>query len=171
MRPTCATWVWKCFQPGDWAEIIGALGAALIAALVVMVGYHFQQQLARKERRNKAYAEALRAVEDYREAPYLIMRRDGSHAARMQIVQHVSDVQSRIDFYAYWLGLHTSEHVCDAYRHYVAAARSEAGRQMTDAWEKRPTRRDRDVPIGCPLPQPNSEQAQVAVFRAMKRRF
>jgi hypothetical protein len=92
-----------------------------------VLGYSFQQQLARRERCAGIYSEALRAVEDYLEAPYLIRRRDGSALTRTALTKHVSDIQSRIAYYSALLQIHAPEKVSLAYNNLVQAARSEAG--------------------------------------------
>lgn len=150
------------------ATIVAALVAALVAAAVAVVGYRRQQQQHRRDRRAIMFAEALRAVEDYLEVPYRVRRRDGSHQARMAVTDHISDIQSRISFHTGWLDIHASPQVRDAYTRYVAAAKQEAGPQVTAAWKARPTRRDRDVPIGEPLRQPNAAAARKAVLAAMR---
>lgn len=158
-------WGWDA---GDWATIAAALLAALVAALVAVGGYAAQQRAARADRHRTTYAEALRAVEDYLEAPYLIRRRDGSAAARRDVSTHISEVQSRLNFYCDWLGLHAPEDVHLAYSAYVAHARREAGAQMTAAWKSKPATRDKDVPLGAPLLHPASDAARRIVLDAMK---
>ncbi len=55
---------------GSWFVSEGAatILAAVIAALMVIVGYFIQQSFVRRERRARAYSEAVQAVEDYMEA-------------------------------------------------------------------------------------------------------
>jgi len=141
------------FTWSEGATIIAAVAAGLIAAGVAVLGYSAQQRSARRDQRATGYAEALRAVEDYLEAPYRIRRRDGSAAARMSVTTHVSDIQSRISLYLAFVG----------------AAKQDAGPQMTQAWRSRPTSKDRDVPLGVALPQPRASLARDAVVAAMRR--
>lgn len=160
-------WTYLEWVASDWATIVGAVGAALVAALVAVTGYVLQQRSARQDRHRTMYAEALRAVEDYLEAPYLVRRRDGSADARQRVVQHVSDIQSRLNFYCAWLQLHAPARIHAAYLEYVVAARSEAGGQMTREWRSRPTRRDREVPMGQPYPRPVSDATRAKVLTEM----
>jgi hypothetical protein len=37
------------------------------------------------------------------EHPYHIRRKDGSHEARRELTQHISDIRSRISFYTAWM--------------------------------------------------------------------
>jgi hypothetical protein len=53
-----------------------------------------------------------------------------------------------------------------AYDAYVLAARTEAGQQMTTAWRSGPTKRDRDVPLGSPLPRAATDAARVTLLAA-----
>lgn len=174
-------------QPGAWGRIaatvdggdvatvlaallgvLGAMGAAAIAAVVAVKAYKGQQKEGRRQQRATFYAEAVRAVEDYLEAPYRIRRRDGSAAARRELTQHVSDVKSRISFYTAWMAIHGTDAVASSYDAFVRAAQSEAGQQMTAAWHTRPTKKDRDVPIGSPLPRASSDAARATVLTAME---
>jgi ketosteroid isomerase-like protein len=151
------------------ATVIAGIGAALIAALVAVAGYTIQQRAARREQRARTYAEALQAVEDYLEGPYRIRRRDGSAEARRHLTESISTIKSRINFHQAWLRIHGSPAVADAYDAYVLAAQREAGPQMTAAWQGRPTRKDRDVPLGRPFDRGSSDGARATVTTAMKK--
>jgi hypothetical protein len=153
---------------GDIATIIAPIIAALVVAYFGVRAYNKQQADKRRDDRARLYAEALRAVEDYSEAPYRILRKDGSAEARREITQHISDIKSRISFYSGWLAIHAPEPVRLAYEAYVRAAQTEAGAQMTTAWRTRPTKRDRDVPIGSPLPRTATDVARQALLATMK---
>ncbi len=87
---------------------IATIIAAVLAAAVAVCGYAIQQRMARRERRAAIYSEALRAVEDYLEAPYLVRRRDGSAANRQAITTHISDVQSRLAYHRALLEIHAT---------------------------------------------------------------
>ena len=163
-----ATWSALGWSASDWAVIVGAVAAAIVAALVAVGGYFAQQRIARRERRHTVYAEALRAVEDYLEAPYLVARHDGSATTRQALVQHISEVQSRLNYYCGLLRLHAPKHVHKTYDAYVAVARKEAGAQMTAAWQSKPVKRDGDVPRGTGFPRDGSSAARERVISAMK---
>jgi hypothetical protein len=132
------------------------LVAAVLTAAVVMIGYSIQKSQARQAEQAAAYGEAIRAIHDYLEAPYRVRRRDGGAVARMAITDHVSDVQSRLAYYETLLRVHAPADVSAAYRQLAAAAKAEAGPQMTAAWKVRPTRKDREVPLGSKFEQPRS---------------
>ena len=150
------------------STIIGAVGAAFIAAVVAVAGYAWQQRMGRRDQRATMYAQALQAVEDYMECPYRIRRRDGSAEARRQITEGISSVKSRINFHLAWLRIHAPVPLAEAFQRYVTEAQKEAGVQMTVGWRGRPTRRDRDVPLGRPFDRQKSDEAREAVLREMK---
>ena len=152
---------------------------ALIAVIVSVVGlavtigvavYNVvkQQKENRRQERAEAYAEAVRAVEDYLETPYRIRRRNGSGEHRWQLTESISEIQSRINFHKDWLRINASAKVYDAYVDFIAAAKTEAGAQMTQAWNGAVTKKDRQVPLGTRLHQPVSDTAKEAVLEAMK---
>jgi hypothetical protein len=133
--------------------------AAVLAAVVVMIGYSIQKKQAREAEQAAVYGEAIRAVHDYLEAPYRVRRRDGGSPARMAITDHVSDVQSRLAYYETLLRVHAPADVGAAFEALVATAKREAGPQMTLAWQGRPTRKDQEVPLGLRFDQPLSAVA------------
>lgn len=147
--------------------------AAILAAAIAIIGYSFQQTLARRERIAGIYSEALRAVEDYLEAPYLLRRRDGSDATRTSLTMHVSEIQSRIAYYSALIQIHAPKRVSSAYDNLVRAARREAGPQMTAAWKGKPTKRDRDVPLLEPFSRTQSDIERhkfICLIRGRRRR-
>lgn len=154
--------------PDNLMTLVAAGLAALIAAGVAVYGYSRAQREARRQERARLYAEALRAVEDYLEAPYRVKRRDGSAAARRELTEAISEIKSRINFYTGWLSISAPQEVNATYGAFAKAAFGEAGAQMTTAWKGRPTKRDRDVPIGQPLPRVQADKARDLALATMK---
>lgn len=144
--------------------------AAILATLGAVVGYSIQQRISRKERRAVVYSEALRAVEDYLEAPYLVRRRDGSASARQSITTRISDIQSRLSYYSALLEIHADSEINDTYRKLVSVARVEAGNEMSEAWNSLPTCRDHDVPISIRHDRSRTDEARHGFIDAIKRR-
>jgi len=155
------------FAPITW-DGIATIIAALVGAGIVVWGFVHERKLQARARRAEAYAGALQAVSDYLEAPYRIRRRTGSAADRAALTAHVSEIQSRLDFYAVHLALVAPTAVQQAYISLVTAAKADAGPQMTAAWQRRPTRRDRDVPIVIRYEHPRSDVARDAALATMK---
>lgn len=160
------------FEHFGWDEGATLMGAALAAAatiLVAVLAYAANQAAARRERQSAAFAEALRSVEDYLEGPYRIRRRDGSAQQRAEIAAFLSDVKSRHNYYCGLLRLHAPARTAKAYEQFVAAAVSDAGPQMTAAWRAKPTKRDRDVPLGRGYDRSRSDKAKKTVLYEMHR--
>ncbi len=160
------------FENFGWDEgttlIAAGLGAA-ITILVAVLTFAGTQAAARRERRSAMFAEALRSVEDYLEGPYRIRRSDGSHQQRAEITAYLSDVKSRHNYYSGLLRLHAPPRTAKAYDDFVAAALEDAGPQMTAAWRGKPTRRNRDVPLGKGYDRTRSDRAKKHVLFEMRR--
>ena len=146
------------------------LGVATIVMTIALAAWNIvkQQKETRRQERARLYADALRLVGDYQEAPYRIRRRDGSATARRELTESISEIKSRIDFYIGWMSINAPEAVTEAYEAYVLAAQQEAGGQMTAAWQGRPTKRDQDVPLARPLPRTHAAPYREVVLAAIK---
>ena len=142
---------------------------AAISAVAVLAGYLVQQALARRERRARTYSSALQTVADYRELPYLILRRGDAPGDRAKLARRISKIQSRLTYYAALLELAAPRRVSQAYGVLLREVRAEAGSQMSDAWSTRRTRTDPEVPLGARLEQPRSDAALGRVLRSMRR--
>lgn len=153
---------------GDVVTLV--LGVVTIVVTIALAAYNIvkQQKETRRQERAGSYAEALRAVEDYLEAPYRIRRRDGSAQVRWELTESISEIKSRVSFYTGWLSINAPKAVYKAYVAFDAAARREAGVQMTEAWAGPPTTEDAGVPLGEALPQPESAKQRKAVLAAME---
>ncbi|WP_148070846.1 hypothetical protein [Rathayibacter sp. PhB186] len=143
--------------------------AALIGAIVLVAGFGVQRRAAERERRAAIYGEAIRAVEDYLEAPFLILRRENTPAVRREITTHISEIQSRIAYYRALLGVHASEEVAAAYVAFIGAARTEAGRAMTTAWQSKAIKQGSEVPIHNRFSRRKSDQALALLTTTMRR--
>jgi hypothetical protein len=113
------------------APVIALLGAALIALLT----YGLNRRAARRERRARAFGEALSVIEDYAEMPYRIRRRPGTLEGRQQLTEEVSRIYSRLAFHQALLDIEAPA-VAAAYRLLANEAKAEVGEQMKTAWQK-----------------------------------
>jgi hypothetical protein len=163
---------WTGLTAGDVATFTGAMATiivGIVAAVVAVKAYKAQQQETRRQEKARFYSEAVRAVEDYMEGPYRILRKDGSSAARREITQHISDVKSRISFYTGWMAIHGTLEVRAAYDAFVTAAQREAGPQMTAAWDARPVKKDKDVPLRtAPLQRTSTDAARSQLLDVLR---
>lgn len=153
------------FGSAQWSTII----AALIAALVAVTGYALTQAWARRDRRARAFADALAAVEEYLEAPYRVRRRQAPTAeVRAELAAAISDLQGRIAFHRAWLQVEAPA-VSRAYDALVLAARAEAGTQMTEAWNTKPISSDPDMNLTIGYSHPKADAERARVIAAMRR--
>ena len=97
-------WTWQ-----QTAALLAGGIAVAGAVITATITYGLNQRAARRERQANAFAEALQAIEDYAEMPYRIRRRLGTHGARHELTEQISQIQSRIAFHQAWLSLETPE--------------------------------------------------------------
>ncbi|GAA2628463.1 hypothetical protein [Paractinoplanes durhamensis] len=113
------------------APVIAILGAALVALLT----YGLNRRAARRERRARAFGEALSVIEDYAEMPYRIRRRSGTLDGRQELTDEVSRIYSRLAFHQALLDIEAPA-VAAAYRQLANEAKAEVGAQMKTAWQR-----------------------------------
>jgi hypothetical protein len=142
-------------DPSLWTTIgpltgdgIATVMAALVAAAIAVATYSWQQRQARRDQQAAIYSEALRAVEEYAEAPYRVRRHDGTPETRTALTTHLNEVQSRLAYYAALLSIHAPREVAEAYERLVTTLKQQAGPQISEAWRSTAVKRDRDVPLG-----------------------
>lgn len=114
-----------------WTPVIAIVGAVVTALLT----YWLNRRAARRERRARAFGEALSVVEDYAEMPYRIRRRTGTVDGRQELTEEVSRIYSRLAFHQALLDIEAPA-VAAAYRHLANEARAEVGEQMKTAWQQ-----------------------------------
>ena len=161
-------WSWKVFDGYSW-DNTATLLAALIAVTGVVVGFGVTAAHSRRERRAQTYADAIKAVSEYLEGPYRVARCHDNDAERAAISTDISAVQARIDAHKVLLRLHANGRVASTYDAYVAAARVEAGRQMTAEWNLRPAKKHSDMNVRRRLDRSTSSAAKVDLLNAMAR--
>jgi hypothetical protein len=145
------------------------VAAALIAAVVAVAGYMLTQAQARRERRAKEFAQALAAVEEYLEAPYRIRRRPAATPEiRGALTNSLNDLQARIAHHRAWLHVEAPA-VATAYDALVAAARSEAGNQMREAWNCAPPAADAEMNLLVAYTHPEADAERAKVIAVMRQ--
>jgi hypothetical protein len=86
----------------DWIPVI----VALIAAVTALIGYLVNGRLNRISDKMKSYAEALTAVEHYKQLPYMIYRlHDSTPETRAQLAKMIGEAQESLSFHRRWLDL------------------------------------------------------------------
>lgn len=149
------------------AIVVVAVIAVLGSAITASVTYLLSQRAARRERAAKDFAEALSAVEDYAELPYRIRRRPGTPEARHQLTEEASRIQSRMAYHHALLQIEAPE-VADEYRLLVRAVRSQAGRQMREAWREPVAGTDAGMNLTAGYPREEIDDARDACVAAMR---
>ncbi len=152
----------------DGATILAGWGAAAIAAAIAVLGYSRQRRAERRAERATLYGHAIAAVEAYLEGPYRIRRRDDTAEARFTITSAISDTKAAISLHQALLAMHAPRAVTTAYNTFVVAAQREAGPQMTEAWNAKPSTKDNQVPLGKACDRTASDGARDALIAVMR---
>jgi hypothetical protein len=153
-----------------WAQTAALLaGATAVAGALISVAltYNLNQRAARRERQTNFFAEALSAIEDYAELPYRIRRRPSTPGARHELTEQISQIQSRIAFHQAWLSIETPS-VARSYENLVQAAKAQAGKQMTQAWQEPVVTKDAQVNLGTAYPRDEINAARSQCIEAMR---
>jgi hypothetical protein len=127
----------------SWAALI----TGIVAGLVAVMGFLFNQIANRRERKSKVYAEALTALKEYTELPFRIRRRASSSGdTRAVLGEKISDVLSQLGFYYAWLQIDSYE-VGMAYQDLVDQTKRFGGRYRAAAWKGPLIARDEDATL------------------------
>lgn len=160
--------------PGwSWAQavvLIAAIIALLGAAITTALTYAFNQRAARRERRVRAFAEALVVVEEYAELPYRIRRRLPTDEARHELSERISELQARMAFHQGWLQIEAPA-VAAVYQQLVLAAKRQAGAHMKEAWGLPPAAGDAGMSLGVAYPRTEIDRARDRCVAAMRQRL
>lgn len=126
-----------------WAP---AIVAAIVAAAVSLMTFALAGRRSRLDRQRHVFADAFEAVMDYREYPFIVLRRSRDEPAkeRARISGDLSKVQSRLNGFKARLRVE-APHVGDCYADLVGATRRVAGPMITQAWNTEPVEDDTKV--------------------------
>jgi hypothetical protein len=140
----------------------------IVAGCFLLAGYLLNQTWARNERRAKAFAEALAAVEDYLEMPYRVRRRPASEPeTRAMLTNQMSDIKARIAFHQAWLQVEAPQ-VAAAFDDLVRAAQEEGGAQMQQAWQEPLRDTDAAMNLGVAYNRSKSDSARSKTLERMR---
>jgi hypothetical protein len=123
-----------------WAP---AIVAAIVAAAVSLTTFALAGRRARLDRQRQVFAEAFEAVMDYREYPFIVLRRSKDEPAneRARISGDLSTVQAKLNGFKARLRVE-APYVGERYAELVAATRRFAGPMITQAWTMEPVEDD-----------------------------
>lgn len=151
------------------ATMAAGLFAGVITAVGIFIGLLANAAGARRQNRVAVYAEAVGAVSAYREGPYRISRCPNTPELRFTLAEEMSAIQSRIDAHLVLVQMTAPKDVFLAYEAYVDAARNEAGKQMTEQWDKPAVRKRSMMNVRVRFPQPESDEARAELVRLTEK--
>jgi hypothetical protein len=151
----------------NWIPLI----VAVIAAATALTGYLVNGAISRRLERARYYADALTAVEKYRQVPFTYKRRhNGTPETRAELANMLGDVQVTLAFYRRWLEL-DSPAVGAAYNRLVDKVRLKNREFRKDALSSPPVKDDVDIEIGTPYKfdsRPEQDECTLLMRRELK---
>lgn len=150
-----------------WAQVV-VLAASLLAAGGVVLTLLVNAASARRQALTTLYGDALGAVAEYLEGPYRILRKTGEPSVRFGISDKLSDTKTAIDHHQALMRLHADPAVADAYDLFVNIAKTEAGKQMHDAWDAPAVTTDSGMNLNDALPRVASDANRALVVEVMQ---
>lgn len=157
----------------DWSQSFGTnvlvpIVAAVLAACVVVGGYLYERRNKRRDDLRELFSDALEAVAEYQELPYLVRRRsDSSPMTTADLSARISAIQTRLDFFTARLSLE-SEEVGLTFENLVRVVRSESGSQISEAWRADRLAEDSLMPLGMSYPRSKGEEAKTETLKMMQ---
>ncbi len=131
---------------GDASLFDSTLVAAAVAAAVSVTVTYFTGRRAAQDRQRELFAAAFKSVAEYREFPFIVLRRDGADPAgeRKRISTDLSQVQS--DLNAHKARLQIEAPIPGAhFDRLVAGTRLFCGNAIHEAWNKTPIESDSQI--------------------------
>ena len=145
-----------------------ALWAASIAACASVSGFLLNQWYSRRERKAKAFAEALAAMRQYQNFPFAVWRRSACDAAtRDRFSEEQSRIGTQVRFHLVWLQI-DSPVVGEAYEALWNAVRPRRYENRIAAWRAPPHTRDERMGEDPPFHRNLGGPETVLCIRAMR---
>lgn len=149
----------------DWIPLI----VAVVAAATALTGYLVNSALSRRLERARYYADALTAVEKYRQLPYTFKRRhDSTNETRAELATMLGDVQVTLAFYRRWLALDSPE-VGEAYNRLVNKLREKNSEFRKNALASPIAKSDADIEIDRNDPYKHDSRSELDACVALMR--
>lgn len=131
------------FRVKDYVPLL----VAVVAAMTALVGYLLNGAAGRRMERMRRYADALDAVERYRQLPYTVRRRHNETAEiRDEMARMIADVQVALAFHRRWLRL-DAEELGEAYDALVNKIQIKNKDYRKDALAMPPASKDVEIDI------------------------
>lgn len=150
------------------ADVLVPTIAAVLTVGVALVARHFQLRDKRRDDLRVVFSDALEAVADYQELPYLVRRRsDTGPVTSGELTWHASQVQTRLDYFVARLHLESAQ-LGNAYELLVRATRRETGAHITEAWNQPRITADADMPLKVRYPRQDADVERAACLAVMR---
>lgn len=163
-----STVVVTSWSEGIWANVFVPIVAAVLAALVVVFGYLYDRRNKRRDDLRALFSDALEAVAEYQELPYLVRRRaQMAPMTSSELSARISAVQTRLDFFSTRLSLEANE-LGASFSEVVRTVRSESGQQISEAWRTERVVGDEEMPLGKAFPRGKGDEAKERCLSVMK---
>jgi hypothetical protein len=144
------------------------LVVAVVAAMTALAGYLLNSAAGRRAERMRRYADALDAVERYRQLPYTLRRRHNETAEiRDEMARMISEVQVALAFHRRWLRL-DAEELGEAYDALVNKIQLKNKSYRKDALASPPATKDVEIEIS-PGYKFDEELDRVECLRRMRK--
>ena len=117
------------------SPVVGAMIIASVSFIVFVLTNWWNSERERLNRSREAFSKAYAAVQEYKEFPYVIMRRrsDVPEEERVRISSELCRVQTDLAFHSAWL-MTESRHVHRSFDELLEQVRHVAGMAMHEAW-------------------------------------
>ena len=115
--------------------VVGAVIIGAVSFTVFVLTNWWNGERERLTRGREVFSKAYAAVQEYKEFPYVIVRRrkDTPDEERIRISSELRRVQADLAFYSAWL-MTESRHVHRSFSELLEQARKVAGTAMHEAW-------------------------------------
>lgn len=150
------------------ADVLVPTIAAALAVVGALITRHIQVRDKRRDDLRTVFSDALAAVADYQELPYLVRRRsDVGPMTPAELTWHASQVQTRLDLFVARLQLESTQ-LGSAYELLVRATRQETGAHLTEAWNQPRITSDGDMVLGARYPREAADAERAACLAVMR---
>ncbi len=158
-----------CQLSGSENTVDAAVWAAAIAAVVSIVGFLLNQWWARRERRARAFADAMAALTRWEQIPFTVWRRPNSSAdTRSSIGREITDCYTAITYHVALLRIE-SPLVGEAYRLLVNKLQKQKNDNQDLAWRSPLLTTDEDMVRKPPFAFVNAVTERQLCRLAMRR--
>jgi hypothetical protein len=145
-----------------------ALIVGILAATTALAGYLFNAAAGRRIERARRFADALAAVERYKQLPYTFARlHDGTTQSRIKLAELLGETQVELSFNRRWLALESPE-LSAAYEKLVHKIKELNRTFRKEALARPASTKDADIEFDSPYDY-NEHAERMECIRIMRR--